>query len=139
MIDSLDRERSCWAIVAGAAREHVLANDRETIDPRRVRAGFTNAGHRIHAELAFNESGELTNFVSDDRSQTSPDGARDETASLVDTDQRLSLVRSSAPAAGWRTAMAPADGRIRVHPVDDRRRRVQRAVALNERRRLTAA
>jgi Family of unknown function (DUF6544) len=31
-------------------------------------------GHTIRAELSFNEAGELTNFRSDDRYQTSPDG-----------------------------------------------------------------
>lgn len=46
----------------------------ETIDARTVRATFTNAGHTIRAELAFGDSGELTNFWSDDRHQLSPDG-----------------------------------------------------------------
>jgi hypothetical protein len=41
---------------------------------RTARASFTNAGHTIWAELSFNETGELTNFWSDDRYQTSPDG-----------------------------------------------------------------
>ena len=39
-----------------------------------MRATFTNAGHTIHAELTFDESGELTNFVSDDRFQLAADG-----------------------------------------------------------------
>jgi hypothetical protein len=39
-----------------------------------VRASFTNAGHTIRAELSFNKVGELTNFWSDDRYQTSSDG-----------------------------------------------------------------
>lgn len=46
----------------------------ETIDARTVRARFTNAGRTIQAELFFNDAGELTNFVSDDRYQLSPDG-----------------------------------------------------------------
>ena len=37
-------------------------------------ASFTNAGHTIRAELFFNQAGELTNFWSDDRYQTSSDG-----------------------------------------------------------------
>jgi len=46
----------------------------ETVDARTARATFSNAGHTIHAELVFNDAGELTNFRSDDRYQTSPDG-----------------------------------------------------------------
>jgi hypothetical protein len=46
----------------------------EPVDERRARARFTNAGHTIRAELMFNEAGELVNFWSDDRYQTSPDG-----------------------------------------------------------------
>jgi hypothetical protein len=44
------------------------------IDARTVRAVFTNAGHTIGAELTFNGAGELTNFRSEDRYRTSPDG-----------------------------------------------------------------
>jgi hypothetical protein len=50
------------------------AIDWESIDDRSARATFTNAGHTIRAELSFNEAGELTNFWSEDRYQTSPDG-----------------------------------------------------------------
>jgi hypothetical protein len=46
----------------------------EAIDDRSARATFTNAGHTIRAELSFNEVGELANFWSEDRYQTSPDG-----------------------------------------------------------------
>jgi uncharacterized protein DUF6544 len=46
----------------------------EAIDDRSARATFTNAGHTIGAELSFNEAGELTNFRSEDRYWTSPDG-----------------------------------------------------------------
>jgi hypothetical protein len=46
----------------------------EPVDGHVARARFTNAGHTIRAELTFNEAGELTNFWSDDRYQTSPDG-----------------------------------------------------------------
>ena len=45
------------------------AIDWEAVDAHTARARFTNAGHTIHAELSFNEAGELTNFVSDDRFQ----------------------------------------------------------------------
>jgi hypothetical protein len=46
----------------------------EPVDARTARAAFTNAGHTIRAELTFNEAGELTDFSSDDRYQTAPDG-----------------------------------------------------------------
>jgi hypothetical protein len=46
----------------------------EPIDARSARATFTNAGHTIRAELTFNDAGELTDFRSDDRYQTAPDG-----------------------------------------------------------------
>ncbi|HXY32403.1 MAG TPA: DUF6544 family protein [Gemmatimonadaceae bacterium] len=44
------------------------------VDSRTARATFTNAGHSVSAELTFNERDEMTDFVSDDRYQTSPDG-----------------------------------------------------------------
>jgi len=44
------------------------------VDALRVRARFANAGHTIHADLFFNDAGELTNFVSNDRYQAGPDG-----------------------------------------------------------------
>lgn len=47
----------------------------EPVDERTARARFTNAGQTIHAELSFNEAGDLSNFWSDDRYQISPDGA----------------------------------------------------------------
>lgn len=47
----------------------------EPVDARTVRATFTNAGQTIRAELSFNEAGELVDFTSDDRYQTSPDGS----------------------------------------------------------------
>jgi hypothetical protein len=46
----------------------------DAVDQKMARATFTNAGHTIRAELSFNERGELTNFRSDDRYQTSADG-----------------------------------------------------------------
>ncbi len=42
----------------------------ETIDPLTVKATFDNSGRKISATLYFNETGELTNFVSDDRYMT---------------------------------------------------------------------
>ena len=62
----------------------------EAIDTETVRARFTNAGHTIHAELRFNELGELSNFTSDDRFRVSPDGAS------------LTQVRWSTPVRNYR-------------------------------------
>lgn len=44
-----------------------------TIDPLRVEATLTNGAYKIKAELIFNERGELTNFISDDRSYLTPE------------------------------------------------------------------
>ena len=46
----------------------------EEVDRRTVRARFTNGGHTISATLGFGEDGLLSNFLSDDRSRSSPDG-----------------------------------------------------------------
>jgi hypothetical protein len=62
----------------------------EMVDARTTRARFTNAGHTIRAELSFNQAGQLTNFSSDDRYQTSPDG------------RSVKKVRWSTPLAGYR-------------------------------------
>jgi hypothetical protein len=43
----------------------------QELDERRVSGTFTNAGNTISAVLSFDEAGELTNFVSDDRYQSS--------------------------------------------------------------------
>lgn len=47
----------------------------EPIDARTTRARFSNAGHTVGAELTFGASGELVDFVSDDRYATSTGGA----------------------------------------------------------------
>lgn len=44
------------------------------VEARSVRATFINAGHTIHAQLSFDEAGELTDFASDDRYAVSSDG-----------------------------------------------------------------
>jgi hypothetical protein len=46
----------------------------EQVDARTVRARFTHGGHMISATLQFGDDGLLTNFISDDRSRSSPDG-----------------------------------------------------------------
>jgi hypothetical protein len=76
----------------------------EPIDARTVRAVFTNAGHTIGAELTFNAAGELTNFWSDDRYQTSPDGRNLQRArwSTPLRDYRsFGPVRLASGGAGW--------------------------------------
>ena len=61
----------------------------QELDPERVRATFTNAGHTVAAELAFDESGALVDFTSDDRSRTA-DG------------KRYERLRWSTPVRAWR-------------------------------------
>ncbi len=63
----------------------------ESVDARGARARYTNAGHTIRAELAFNDAGELTNFWSNDRYQTSPEG------------KSRKKVRWSTPLSGYRS------------------------------------
>ena len=46
----------------------------EAVDATTARARFTNGGQTITATLLFDSAGQLTNFVSDDRSRSSPDG-----------------------------------------------------------------
>ena len=46
----------------------------EAVDERHARASYSNGGHTIRALLSFNDAGELTDFVSDDRYQASEDG-----------------------------------------------------------------
>jgi hypothetical protein len=60
----------------------------EPVDAHTTRAAFTNAGQTIRAELSFNDAGELTNFVSDDRYQA--DG------------KTIKKVRWSTPVSGYR-------------------------------------
>lgn len=47
----------------------------ESVDETRTLATFTNAGQTIHAELFFNELGELVNFWSHDRRKGEADGS----------------------------------------------------------------
>jgi hypothetical protein len=46
----------------------------EQVDALTVRARFTHGGHTISATLLFGDDGLITNFISDDRSRSSPDG-----------------------------------------------------------------
>lgn len=60
----------------------------ESIDDSRSRVWLHHAGHRVGAELHFNTSGELTNFVSSDRFQSDGTSSR--------------LVTWSTPVTGYR-------------------------------------
>ena len=46
----------------------------EPVDARTTRARFTDGEQTISATLLFGDDGLLTNFASDDRSRSSPDG-----------------------------------------------------------------
>jgi hypothetical protein len=48
----------------------------ETTGANTVRATFSNSGHTVSADLTFNAAGELTGFLSQDRSAISAAGAR---------------------------------------------------------------
>jgi len=69
----------------------------QAVDAHTARASFTNAGHTIQARLSFNEAGELTNFWSDDRYQSSPDATS------------VRKLRWSTPLGGYRSF-----GRVRL-------------------------
>lgn len=78
----------------------------QAVDDRTARASFTNAGHTIRAELSFNAAGELTNFSSDDRYQTSSDG------------KSARKLRWSTPLSGYRSfgsVRLAASGEARWH------------------------
>lgn len=62
----------------------------ESLDDRTVAATLSNAGQSVRAELEFNDAGELTNFSSDDRQKSSPDGAS------------MTPARWSTPIGGYR-------------------------------------
>ncbi|MDQ1656034.1 MAG: hypothetical protein QOD41_1117 [Cryptosporangiaceae bacterium] len=44
------------------------------LDDHRVRATFTRRGHKVNADLVFNDQDQLVDFISDDRYAASPDG-----------------------------------------------------------------
>lgn len=80
----------------------------EEVDTRTVKARFNNASHTISVALSFNDAGELTDFVSDDRSQVLPDGT-------------FRPLRWSTPVARYRTYGAfhlPSGGEARWHESD---------------------
>ena len=64
----------------GVVPSHGAVDDREVGQAILVEvadgeaAVFSNAGNTIHAQLFFNQAGELVDFRSDDRYMSSPDG-----------------------------------------------------------------
>lgn len=79
------------------------------LDAHRVRADYTNAGHSVSAELVFDASGDLVDFVSDDRFRTMPDAT-------------MMRERWSTPLANYRDFAGrriAASGRGRWHPDGD--------------------
>jgi hypothetical protein len=81
----------------------------EAVDARTVKGRFTNAGRTIQAVLFFNDAGELTDFVSDDRYQASSDG------------KTMHQRRWSTPIGGYREYGAvrlPSSGEGRWHEPD---------------------
>jgi hypothetical protein len=62
----------------------------EPVDAQTVRARFTNGGHTVSATVLFEADGLLANFISDDRSRSSPDG------------KVFTRLRFSTPVRGYR-------------------------------------
>ena len=62
----------------------------EPVDARTVAARFTDGRQTISATLLFGDDGLLTNFISDDRSRSSPDGKSLYTPPLLHARARLS-------------------------------------------------
>jgi hypothetical protein len=81
----------------------------EAVDACTARACFTNAGDVIRTELSFNKAGELADFVSDDRFQTSTDGTT------------MRRVRWSTPVRGYHpysVGRLPSGGEGRWHDAE---------------------
>jgi hypothetical protein len=81
----------------------------ESVDERCARATYTSAGHTVSAELLFDESHRLVDFVSDDRAALSEDGK-------VLTPQRWSTPISEHRDIDGRWAGIAGHGRW--HPAD---------------------
>ena len=80
--------------------------DWEPVDATTARATFTNAGNTIRATLFFNDAGELIDFQSDDRYQSSSDG------------RTMKKLRWSTPVGGYRSFgpfRLPSGGEARWH------------------------
>ena len=80
----------------------------ESVDARTARAQFTNGAHTIAATLFFGEDGLLTNFVSDDRSRSSPDGTTFTRLRFSTPVRDFRSVRTNPPRRSRRGEVAPA-------------------------------
>lgn len=81
----------------------------EPVDARTARARFTNGDNTISATLFFDEQGLLTNFISEDRSRSSPDG------------KTFTQLRFSTPVKDYRSFgpfRIAAYGEARWHPAE---------------------
>ncbi|HYO41151.1 MAG TPA: DUF6544 family protein [Nocardioidaceae bacterium] len=76
----------------------------EQLDGRRVRGTFVNGSQTVDAELVFDASGDLVDFVSDDRFAASPDGS-------TFTPQRWSTPLSEYTQLAERRVAAAGEGR----------------------------
>jgi hypothetical protein len=75
----------------------------ESLSTCKVRATFTAGAQTIHADLVFSDTGELVNFVSDDRYQSSGDGR---SVRHCDGPRRLAAIVSSGMFVWLRQARA---------------------------------
>jgi len=79
----------------------------EAVDARSAKARFTNGGNTVSATLFFDAQGLLTNFISEDRSRSSPDG------------KTFTPMRFSTPVSDYRSFgpfRIAAHGEARWHP-----------------------
>jgi hypothetical protein len=77
-------------VLAPAALVHAPV-DWEPVDARRVRGTYRRSGQSVSADLYFDDSGDLVDFVSDDRLRAAPDG------------RSFTQQRWSTPLAGYRS------------------------------------
>ena len=83
------------------------------IDARSAQAQFTHGANQITATLFFDDDGRLTNFMSDDRSRSSPDGRTftnlrfSRQCATTGRSVRCRLPRTATAAGCWRTASSP--------------------------------
>lgn len=75
----------------------------EELDPDTLRATWSNAGNTVSAELSFDDSGALTNFVSADRARSAD--LKDLGATELDPGSEVgsaNRLRWSTPIGGWK-------------------------------------
>jgi len=100
------------------------------LDDRRVRAAFTNGRHTVSAELVFDDSGRLVDFVSRDRMRASADGRSFDAQDWSTPDPRrrersgVHVLRGTArwrTPDGWLTYVELDFDRIETNPEVQRR------------------